>query len=540
MRLQLAAPHHSTSLECGHRATRNAMTMTAMTIAHIPTKRSTFTAVLGLCLMLCGMAGSASGQALTLGVPREYFTLNTGAPCNGCKLYTYLANTTTPQVIYTNSALSVPVSNPIVMNSAGRPQVSASDTTETNLYQPAFNMRFTLKTSAGVQIWDSDNVRPSASGLILPSSFAVGDLLYADTTSSLARRADVAAGSFLRSGGVNMAPIWSTTTWPNSATTGDVLYASAANAYSNLAAGTSGMFLQANGAGMAPSWASAGAIDKGIIQGRLTLTSATPVTIADVPAATTLYWALYGGNQISLYTGSAWVTVSITQLSITMVGLTASKPYDVFIDYTGGTPALEVVVWTNDTSRATALAVQDGVYVQTGDADSRYVGTIYTDAAGGAVTDSFALRHVWNYYNRVVRALRVIEAADTWTYTLSAFQQANNNAANQVDVVVGVAEVAIEVTVYGYASNGAAGVQFNVGIGEDGITLKSGTLAPLNTSPVINYNVPVVATLRTFPAVGRHYYTWLERSEPTNTTTWRGDGAQPTLSQSGITGTIQG
>jgi hypothetical protein len=40
------------------------------------------------------------------------------------------------------------------------------------------------------------------------SSYAIGDLLYADTISSLARLADVATGSALISGGVGVAPSW--------------------------------------------------------------------------------------------------------------------------------------------------------------------------------------------------------------------------------------------------------------------------------------------------------------------------------------------
>jgi hypothetical protein len=40
------------------------------------------------------------------------------------------------------------------------------------------------------------------------SSFAVGDLLYANTTTTLAKLADVATGNVLRSGGVGVAPAW--------------------------------------------------------------------------------------------------------------------------------------------------------------------------------------------------------------------------------------------------------------------------------------------------------------------------------------------
>lgn len=40
------------------------------------------------------------------------------------------------------------------------------------------------------------------------TSYAVGDLLYADTTTTLAKLADVAVGSVLISGGIGVAPSW--------------------------------------------------------------------------------------------------------------------------------------------------------------------------------------------------------------------------------------------------------------------------------------------------------------------------------------------
>lgn len=50
-------------------------------------------------------------------------------------------------------------------------------------------------------------------------SFAVGDLLYANTTTTLARLADAAAGSVLVSGGVGVAPAWSANPTVTSLTT---------------------------------------------------------------------------------------------------------------------------------------------------------------------------------------------------------------------------------------------------------------------------------------------------------------------------------
>lgn len=86
------------------------------------------------------------------------------------------------------------------------------------------------------------------------ASYAVGDLLYADTTTTLAKLADVSAGSYLRSGGITTAPVWSTAKLPNTSTTGDVLYASAANTYSNLADVAVGSYLRSGGVTTAPLW----------------------------------------------------------------------------------------------------------------------------------------------------------------------------------------------------------------------------------------------------------------------------------------------
>jgi len=90
------------------------------------------------------------------------------------------------------------------------------------------------------------------------TSYAVGDLLYASASATLSKLADVAVGSYLRSGGVTTAPLWSTTTLPNSATTGDLLYASASNVYSNLADIATGNALISGGVTTAPSWGKIG------------------------------------------------------------------------------------------------------------------------------------------------------------------------------------------------------------------------------------------------------------------------------------------
>lgn len=86
------------------------------------------------------------------------------------------------------------------------------------------------------------------------TSYAIGDLLYASGTSTLSKLADVAAGAFLRSGGVATAPAWSSITLPNSLAVGDILYASTTSAVSRLADVATGNALISGGVSTAPSW----------------------------------------------------------------------------------------------------------------------------------------------------------------------------------------------------------------------------------------------------------------------------------------------
>ena len=67
------------------------------------------------------------------------------------------------------------------------------------------------------------------------TSYAVGDLLYASGATTLAKLADVAAGAYLRSGGVTTAPVWSTLLLPNSATANRIAYATATNTWGDSA-----------------------------------------------------------------------------------------------------------------------------------------------------------------------------------------------------------------------------------------------------------------------------------------------------------------
>lgn len=257
-----------------------------------------------------------------------------------------------------------------------------------------------------------------------------------------------------------------------------------------------------------------------VCDGRLTLTTGTPVTTSDVTAATTLYFAPHAGRQIGLYDGSsAWTVVSFNQLSIA-VPATTSTMYDVYVYNNSGTATLELTAWTNDTTRATALTTQDGVYVKTGATTRRYVGSFRTTGISGQTEDSMAKRYVFNYYNRVPRELRVL-GSGTWTYTTNAFRQASGVATYQLDVVVGVAEQAIDVTYSAGGANSAGAIDFYISIGYDATSPATGATS-LIFQPTAGLSAWGIAGLVNVPGVGRHTYVPLEKSYGVGTTTWYG------------------
>lgn len=148
---------------------------------------------------------------------------------------------------------------------------------------------------------------PATSGGTGQASYAVGDVLYASTTTALSKLADVAAGSYLRSGGANTAPVWSTTTLPNSATTGDLLYASATNVYSNRAAVAAGSYLRSAGTSTAPVWSTV-TLPNAATTGDLLSVSATS-TYANIAAvATGQVLASAGTGTLPAYTASPALT----------------------------------------------------------------------------------------------------------------------------------------------------------------------------------------------------------------------------------------
>lgn len=207
-----------------------------------------------------------------------------------------------------------------------------------------------------------------------------------------------------------------------------------------------------------------------ICEGRLTLTTAVPVTTADVATATTVYFTPCNGNRISIYDGTRWRLYALTEISLALGTLTSGKNYDVFIYDSSGTLTLEFLVWTNDTTRATALVLQDGVWCKTGALTRRWLGTFRTISTT-TTTDTAQQRFLLNGYNKVARRLLANPAysdgnsASTYTTTSTTLTAANAGTNSKAEFLSD-GQNAYFVTLTMTATNSGAAANY-AAIGED-------------------------------------------------------------------------
>jgi len=264
----------------------------------------------------------------------------------------------------------------------------------------------------------------------------------------------------------------------------------------------------------------------GQADGRLTLTSGVPVTTSDVTAATTLYYTPYVGNKISLYSDGLWNTVSFTEKSIAVPAV-ADKMYDVFAYNNNGILDLELLAWTNDTTRATALARQDGVLVKNGDPTRRFLGVIRTLLAGQTEV-SKAKMCVANEYNAVPYVLNYIDAVGDHTYTTATWRLWGNSSAAQLFFVVPTKKHPCEARTQAMVRNTNSNVQAWIAVGDDatgvGFTTEGHLNAQMNTQAANTNAMASASRLKKF-AEGYHFVSMLEYSASTGTTTFVGGQA---------------
>lgn len=157
----------------------------------------------------------SAGTGLNLSPATTFNISNTGVTAS-----TYGSGSNVPVFAVNAQGQITSVTNTAIAISAGAVSgLAASATTDTTdatnitsgtLPSGRLNGSYTGVTGVGTLTagtWNGSTIAAAYGGTGL-SSYAVGDLIYADTTTSLAKLADVASGNVLLSGGVGTAPAW--------------------------------------------------------------------------------------------------------------------------------------------------------------------------------------------------------------------------------------------------------------------------------------------------------------------------------------------
>lgn len=302
--------------------------------------------------------------------------------------------------------------------------------------------------------------------------------------------------------------------------------------------------------------------------GRLTLTTALSITVADVTAAATVYFTPHLGNHIPIYDGTNWVPTTFAELSLALdsdsghAGYHQSgKNFDLFVINDAGTIRLGTgPAWTSDTARGTgagttqlsrssgmiyntvAITIRfgsaSGNTVSVAAGSATYVGTMRA-SANGQTEDSVTKRFLWNMYNRAPRQLKKYDTTDSWTWSTNSYQQANANAANQVEFVRGLDEDVARLTARHFViSSGATARIVVVAIGLGSASANAADCMPGRFSATSTNAGHLTATYEGFPGLGYRYLTWLEAGGGADTQTWYGDFAAAIGVQNGLLGSV--
>jgi hypothetical protein len=430
-----------------------------------------------------------------------------GNPHVGAKLYVCAAGTTTLSSIFSNEALSTPASNPLTSDSAGN-----------------FD-RFYI--AAGTY-----KLRAEQS-----NSTAIG-------TGTLIREEDnIDTGLSAGSGALPIA----------SGGTGGT---TAAAARSNLGAAAS-----SDVTALSTQVTNLSTLVQSVIaapQGRLTMTSATPVTSADVTAGTSVYYTPYIGNICPVWSGSAFESETFSELTLALnSNHLASTLYDAYVindDETirlvsgpawntsaagsgargsgAGTAEIERVngLWVNKNAMT---ARYGATTVSVAAREGTFVGTMFMDGTNGQLTCHVGFGQsrkwgVWNAYNRQPISLSAGDSTASWTYATNTIRAANGAAANSFTFLAGLPEELLEAH-YRIRASMSTNTTGQIGIGVNSTSAYSGVLGIMVSGGSAGIDQDMTAVYRATPAIGVHTITALERGI-SSTTTFNAGSTQMLLS----------
>jgi hypothetical protein len=414
-----------------------------------------------------------------------------GNPYVAALLYVYDATTTTKKAIYSDTGLSVTLTNPLVSDASGN---------FSRFYMAAGTYKLRAETAAGVLIWQFDNI----------------DTLLGSGSGAL----PVASGG-------------------TGATT-------AASARTNLSAAA-----QTDVDDLAADIAALSASLQNLVsvpQGYLTLTSGTAIITGDVLAATSVYYTPYIGNQIPIYDGTQFNLSTFSELTLTLnSNHTASNIYDVFAWLESGVVTLGTgPAWNTATAGAgargsgagtTELERKNGLWTNKNSMTTRngattytvaankgtYVGSIFMDGTNGQITCHRAYGQsrkfgVWNAYNRVPIIMLGGDSTATWVYGTNTVRPSNNSSSNKITAFQGLQEEAITVVFKQVITQAANISNTQIGIGINSTTVMSGFVGDF--VPLVgNRLIPVAEVDVPAGILGISAYQMLENSPGSSATT---------------------
>jgi hypothetical protein len=417
----------------------------------------------------------------------------------------YLSGTSTPLAVYSNEDLSPGSSlgTSITLNAAGRPA--------TDVFLQDYDYKVTLEDEDGNPIWTADPVKGRDSQLVVKTVTGSGS-----PNGSVAGTAG--------SAGVLPDFYWDYTN--------SVLYVCTITGSSSTAVWTA-----INAASTTTSVP--------FPQGRLTLTSGTPVLAASVTSATSLYYTPYTGNLVPIYNGASMAPTEFSELTLSLVSSHASNTiYDVFVFSNSGVLTLVTgPAWTTSTAgsgargsgastteltrvkgllvNAVQMTARNGSTTYTVGANlATYVGTIWMDGSAGQLTCHVLWGQsrkwgVWNAYNRKPIVMMSGDSTGSWAYSTGTFRNSNNTAANGFYALCGLAEEYIECDFSQNTTTGSSSAQTAISIGKNSSAVG---YAAISTTGANGFANPLKASHVEAPFLGINLFTSMEYSAVASTT----------------------
>lgn len=361
--------------------------------------------------------------------PNEQFCDATGLPYAGGSLAFYASGTSSPLNTYSDSALTIANTNPVVLDSAGRAG---------SVFLQNLAYKVVLSDVNSNQIWTEDPV--------FSSDYSTRAVFTSGAGSPNGSVAGTAGST-----GIGASVYWDDVNF--------ILYVCTQTGTTSTAVWTAVNATTAAAVVPAP-------------QGYLTPTSGTPLITSDVISNTSLVYTPYVGDLVPIYNGAGLVPTVFSELTLTLsASQAASTIYDVFVFNNSGVLTLVTgPAWTTSTAGSgargtgaatTQLSRLSGIWVNTVSISGRnasttysipanqatYLGSIYIDATPGQISFNVSYGQarkwaIWNAYNRQPILLVEGDTTASWSYTTNAWRQANaaGNTNNYIDVFSGLPE----------------------------------------------------------------------------------------------------